>query len=89
MKRPLFLAPQTYRQRRLRDAARILPVLAAFLMILPMLWGDDASDIRRTSSDGIYLFVVWLLLIAAAALLARRLSSEPDSTEPSKPRDQA
>lgn len=89
MKRPLFLAPQTYRQRRLRDAARILPVLAAFLLILPMLWGDDASDIRQTSSDGIYLFVVWLLLIAAAALLARRLSSEPDSADAAKPKDQA
>ncbi|MGO4907197.1 hypothetical protein ACEN2J_02565 [Pseudorhodobacter sp. W20_MBD10_FR17] len=89
MKRPLFLAPQTYRQRRLRDAARILPVLAMFLLILPMLWGDDASDIRQTSSDGIYLFVVWLLMIASAALLARRLSSEPDSADAAKPKDQA
>jgi hypothetical protein len=32
MKRPLFVARQTYRQRRLRDAARLLPLLAVFLM---------------------------------------------------------
>jgi hypothetical protein len=87
MKRPLFLAPQTYRQRRLRDAARILPVLAAFLLILPMLWGDETSDIRQTSSDGIYLFVVWFLLIVSAALLARRLSSEPDGVDAASPKD--
>lgn len=76
MKRPLFLAPGGYRQRRLRDAARLLPVLAIFLIILPMLWGEADSDARRTATDGIYLFLVWLFLIVAAALLARRLSGE-------------
>jgi hypothetical protein len=81
MKKPLFLAPQTYRQRRLRDAARLLPILAGFLIVLPMLWGEEASDIRQTSSDGIYLFGVWLCLIVAAAILARRLSGETDTVQ--------
>jgi len=85
MKKPLFLPPQGYRQRRLRDAARLLPILAVFLIILPMLWGEEASDLRRTSSDGIYLFAVWLILIIIAALLARRLSSAADVTPPSPP----
>jgi uncharacterized membrane protein len=80
MKRPLFLAPQSYRQRRLRDAARLLPVLAGFLMILPMLWGDEISDVRRTGADAIYLFAIWLFLIIVAALLARRLSSEAEGS---------
>lgn len=79
MKKPLFLAPQSYRQRRLRDAARLLPVMAGFLIILPMLWGEEASDIRTTSSDGIYLFGVWFFLIIAAAILARRLTGEADT----------
>jgi hypothetical protein len=75
MKRPLFLPPQSYRQRRLRDAARLLPILAVFLFILPMLWGDEGNDLRSTSMDAIYLFGVWFLLIVAAGVLARRLSS--------------
>lgn len=83
MKKPLFLAPQSYRQRRLRDAARLLPILAGFLIILPMLWGEETSDIRNTGSDGIYLFAVWLFLIVVAALLARRLSVEADAAPPS------
>jgi hypothetical protein len=82
MKKPLFLAPQSYRQRRLRDAARLLPLMAGFLIILPMLWGEETSDVRQTSSDGIYLFVVWLFLIVAAAILARRLSGEADALGP-------
>ena len=74
MKRPLFLPPQGYRQSRLRDAARLLPVLAGFLMVLPMLWGEEGSDLRSTGLDAIYLFVVWLFLVIAAAILAARLS---------------
>ena len=74
MKRPLFLPPKGYRQSRLRDAARLLPVLAGFLIILPMLWGEKGSDLRSTGSDAIYLFVVWLVLVIAAAVLAARLS---------------
>jgi hypothetical protein len=75
MKRPLFLAPQSYRQRRLRDAARLLPILAVFLFVLPMLWGEERNDLRNTGVDAIYLFAVWFVLIVAAAVLGRRLSS--------------
>ena len=74
MNKPLYVAPQSYRQRRLRDAARLLPILAVFLIILPMLWGQAGSDLRSSGLDAIYLFVVWLCLIIAAAVLARRLT---------------
>lgn len=87
MKNPLFLAPHGYRQRRLRDAARLLPLMAVFLIILPMLWGEETSDIRQTGGDGIYLFAVWFLLIIAAAILARRLSGETDATGSAEIRD--
>ncbi|WP_323006322.1 hypothetical protein [Pseudorhodobacter sp.] len=85
MKRPLFLPPQGYRQRRLRDVARLLPVMALFLIFLPMLWGEETSDLRQTGSDGIYLFLVWLFLIVAAAIIARRLSDEADAVKPAPP----
>lgn len=82
MKRPLFLAPQNYRLRRLRDAARLLPVLAMFLIILPMLWGEEGTDHRATGPDAIYLFAVWLGLILVAALLARRLVQSDGARPP-------
>lgn len=68
-KRPLFLARAPYRRRRLRDAARLLPVLGAFLLLLPLLWTPD-SRMSLRSSDVIYFFSVWLVLIGLAAAFA-------------------
>jgi hypothetical protein len=68
-KRPLFLARAPYRRRRLRDAARLLPVLGLFLLLLPLLWAPDARMSLR-SGDVIYFFSVWLVLIAFAAAFA-------------------
>jgi len=69
---PLFLARASYRQRRLRDAARLLPVVGAFLLILPTLWMDDGS-IHMTAGDLIYFFLVWLFLVLVAAVFGRGL----------------
>ncbi len=60
---PLFLARRSYRRRRLRDAARLLPVFGAFLFLLPILWEPAATDQRDTAPDGVYLFAVWAVLI--------------------------
>lgn len=68
---PLFLARDSYRQRRTTDAARLLPILGFLALCLPILWGGE--DGRVTSNGIIYLFVVWIGLIIAAVLLARRL----------------
>ena len=68
-KRPLFLARAPYRRRRLRDAARLLPVLGAFLLLLPLLWAPD-SQVSLSSGDVIYFFEVWLALIGLAAAFA-------------------
>lgn len=67
---PLFLAKSGYRRRRLADAARLLPVFGAFLMLLPILWAPAQTEPRDTAPDGIYLFLVWAGLIAVAAGLA-------------------
>lgn len=70
---PLFLARASYRRRRLRDAARLLPILGIFLLLLPILWMPDGR-IKLNAADIIYFFVVWLGLIVAAALFSRKLT---------------
>lgn len=72
-KPPLFLARVPYRRRRLRDAARLLPILGLFLLLLPLLWthGDRTS---LTAGDVIYFFLVWVGLIGVAAAFAPGLS---------------
>ena len=68
-KRPLFLARAPYRRRRLRDAARLLPVLGVFLLLLPLLWSPEAQ-MALNSGDVVYFFSVWLVLIGLAAAFA-------------------
>lgn len=70
MRPPLFLGRAGYKRRRLRDAARMLPVFGAFLLLLPILWDPAGSPARDTAPDGVYLFAVWAGLIALAAVLA-------------------
>lgn len=83
-RQPLFLARQGYRQRRLADASRLLPLVGAVLLVLPLLWRGAAASLSvsgatsvPTSVVGLYLFSVWFVLIAAAALLARRVTPSP------------
>jgi hypothetical protein len=85
---PLFLQRGPYRQRRRADAARLLPVAGLFLLLLPMLWEPADGSGRPTSLDGIYLFVVWALLILAARILAPGLGRGEDGAarrEPFRP----
>lgn len=83
--RPLFLGRQTYRLRRVMDAARLLPILGFFFFLLPILWGNGPSVARSTAADALYLFLVWPLLILAAFVIARVLapvvSAEQAETE--------
>ena len=70
---PVFLARETYRRRRLADAARLMPVLGSVLFVLPLLWRDDEAS---TATGLIYIFSVWVLLIVLAAILSRRLNRD-------------
>ncbi len=75
--RALFLARRSYRLRRLRDAALMLPLLGGFLFLLPVLRGSgDLAD------EVVYLFVVWPLLILAAFVLSRLLGGRRSEAEP-------
>jgi hypothetical protein len=79
---PVFLARRGYRLRRLRDAARLLPVAGGFLLLLPILWAPAEDAARATATDGIYLFLVWFGLILAAAVLAPRLAEGDEAPDP-------
>lgn len=70
---PLFLARHTYRERRTQDAARLLPVLGIILLLFPLFWAAPEAESASTSGGIIYLFSVWIILIAIAGLLSRRL----------------
>jgi len=83
-KPPTFLARTTYRQRRLRDAARLLPLLGAVLVAIPLLWPRGGETAAATSSAIIYVFVVWVVLIALAFVLA--VSIDPDDDPAERPR---
>jgi ABC-type transport system involved in cytochrome c biogenesis permease component len=76
-KPPVFLQRQNYRQRRVRDAAKLLPFLGAVLWVLPLSWGQDPQGGQIGSAGLIYIFAVWVLLIVLAAFLANRIRDDP------------
>ncbi|MGE4327506.1 MAG: hypothetical protein AB7E21_15600 [Pseudodonghicola sp.] len=60
----VFLERQSYRRRRLMDAARLLPVLGALLFAVPLIWPRAGQPGAVKSSDAvIYIFTVWAALI--------------------------
>ena len=67
---PVFLERTGYRQRRLVDAIRLLPVLGAALWAVPLLWrsGQTVGSVAL-----LYVFGAWVLLVILAALLSRAL----------------
>ena len=93
--KPLFLARESYRRRRVIDAARLLPVFGTVLFLVPILWdlaGPHATDPEaspRLAQRGLYLFAVWGGLILVAAVLAARLrpvaGPDPDPAAPEPP----
>lgn len=81
---PIFLEHSGYRQRRLRDALRMLPVLGAVLWLLPLFRSGPQGGIPQGNAGTlIYIFVVWTGLIVLAGVLSRKLRFETDA----EPRD--
>lgn len=82
--RPLFLERRSYRQRRLMDAARLLPVLGIVLWAIPLLWAEGDGGMR-TSAAILYIFGVWLVLAGLAGIIARNLDADDDGRAPPPP----
>ena len=80
-KRPEFLERSTYRQRRLRDAARVLPLFAILLIFLPLLWPWENEETIRPSTMILYIFGLWVVLVGIAAALAAAIRFETDQAE--------
>ena len=68
--RPLFLERASFRRRRLGDAARVLPVLAAGLILVPVWWMPAQVSF---AAGAVWLFGLWAGLIAAIWALHRAL----------------
>lgn len=74
-----FLDRPAYRQRRLRDAARMLPVAGAFLWLVPLLWQAGPEEPSGAARAAIYIFGVWLILIGAAFGIAAKMRDDPQT----------
>lgn len=86
---PVFLERRSYRRRRLMDASKLLPVLGAALLLVPLLWlvGGEAAAPVPTSQVVIYIFAVWALLIGINALFGaavRRWADDWTRTDPAR-----
>lgn len=82
--RPMFVGRRTYRRRRMADAAALLPVLGALLLLMPLLWTGGPEG-ARTSTVMIYLFVVWGGLAVLSAVVSRHLRPDPFEDTPEPP----
>ena len=79
----IFLERSGYRQRRIADAARLVPVVGLILWSVPLVWPHDGEEGAITTSTAmIYMFAIWFALILLGAFLASKISPvEPTSTE--------
>lgn len=75
-------------QQRTRDAALVLPILGAFLLISPAASVfNSTATVLGLPIVVLYVFGVWLGLILAAIGLARRLSADDDRPVAGEPRE--
>ncbi len=74
-----FLDRKSYRQRRYRDAVRILPLFGVVLMLLPLMWPSGADGQSRFSGNFLYYFGLWFALVAVAFALSRLLTPDQKS----------
>ena len=90
---PVFLERRSYRQRRMMDAIRLLPLVGLLLWLVPTLWaatdGDGVEPVRMSQAI-VYVFGVWVCLILCAGTLWRYLKDSDDdvgTTEPAMKTD--
>ena len=79
---PVFLPTAGYRQKRVRDAAHLLPLLGVGLLLVPLLWrpSDEAGGVGNAAAL-LYVLGVWAGLILAALALGRALRPDEGQEE--------
>ena len=82
---PVFLERRSYRQRRMMDALRLMPVLGLMLWMRPLFWpnGDTESGVAYSNAM-IYVFGVWTLLIVLNVSLWRVLRTRINADIPAE-----
>ncbi|MFB2594998.1 hypothetical protein ACEYYB_09110 [Paracoccus sp. p4-l81] len=77
-----FLARRAYRLRRMMDAARLVPVLGALAVILPVFHAGHHPQHPMWFGRGLALMLgVWLVMVLAAAVIGRVLAPAIGATE--------
>jgi hypothetical protein len=79
---PVFLPPAGYRQKRVRDAAHLVPLLGVSLLLVPLLWipSDEPGGVGNAAAL-LYVLGVWTGLIVAAFVLGRALRPDEGQEE--------
>ncbi|EBA10625.1 hypothetical protein [Roseobacter sp. CCS2] len=84
---PVFLQRASYRQRRVRDAAKLLPFVGVVLLAIPLAWTGGEGDDQIGASGLLYVFGVWVLLIVLTALLSNLMRADRSLTAQDKPEE--
>ena len=58
----VFLPKKTYRNRRLIDVAKIVPFIALFFALMPIMWGNDGA-LANVSKFRVFFGIGWLNLV--------------------------
>ena len=74
----VFLARASYRRRRVRDLAMLLPILGVLLWFIPLLWSDKPQEAPQSGIILSYVFGVWIFLIIVTALVSALLRSSAE-----------
>jgi len=82
LKKPsVFLERRGYRQRRLRDVARMLPIFGGILWTIPLMWPERGDEAVGNATALQYIFGVWVLVIILTALIAYLIEPENDPVD--------
>jgi hypothetical protein len=77
---PVFLQRARYRRRRLRDAARMMPVVGVVLFLIPLLWPEGRDTPNAFAVQ--YVFGAWAFLVVLAAFISHRMRRHSDEDTP-------
>lgn len=81
----VFLERRAYHKRRMRDLARAVPIIGAVLISIPLLWPQGEGGVSNSTAI-IYVFGVWIILIALAAVISRIVQSDEPPAMPAEKR---